>query len=99
MAEKRSLVAACISLANLSDLFSQDLENENFMQKANELVRLKDDDAITTAQMRRVLALANEAGFGKQEAQNKIIAAGFASTKDIKQKDYETVCNLFKTAE
>lgn len=99
MAEKRSLVAACISLANLSDLFSQDLENENFMQKANELVRLKDDDAITTAQMRRVFALANEAGFGKQEAQSKIIAAGFASTKDIKQKDYEMVCKLFEKAE
>lgn len=100
MAEKRSLVAATISLANLSDLFSQDMENETFMAKANDLkATMNDDSPITTAQMRRVYALAAEAGFGGDEAKQKIIAAGFTSTKDIKQKDYERVCNLFKTNE
>ena len=95
MAEKRSLVAACISLANLSDLFSQDMENETFMQKADEVVRLKDDSPVTTAQMRRIYAIGGQAGFTRKEIQDKIIAAGFASTKDIKQKDYEKVCALF----
>lgn len=97
MAEKRALVAATISLANLSDLFSQDMENETFMSKSSELSGTLDEDApITTKQMRRVYALAAEAGMSANEAKEKIIAAGFASTKDIRQKDYEKVCGLFQ---
>lgn len=100
MAEKRALVAAAISLANISDIFSQDQENETFMAKAQELADTVSEDApITTKQMRRIYALAADKGFSANEAKNKIIAAGFASTKDIKQKDYERVCNLFNTNE
>lgn len=96
MAEKRSLVAATISLANISDIFSQDAENETFMAKANDLANtLKEDSSVTTNQMRRIYALASEKGLTANEAKNKIVAAGFASTKDIKQKDYDRVCKLF----
>lgn len=96
MAEKRALVAAAISLANLSDLFSQDLENESFMEKANDLAAtLKEDAPINTKQMRRIYALGAEKGLTAPEVKDKIVAAGFASTKDIKQKDYEAVCKLF----
>ena len=97
MAEKRALVAAAISLANISDLFSQDQENEAFMNQANDLTQTTDDNApITTKQMRRIYALAAEKGVTANEAKQKIIAAGFASSKDIKQKDYEEVCKLFE---
>ena len=100
MAEKRALVAAAISLANISDIFSQDQENETFMAKAQELADTVSEDApITTKQMRRIYALAADKGFSANEAKNKIIAAGYASTKDIKQKDYERVCKLFNTTE
>lgn len=95
MAEKRSLVAACISLANLSDLFSQDMENETFMSKADETVKMKDDSPVTTAQMRRLYAIGGQAGLTNKEIKDRIIAAGYASTKDIRQKDYEKVCALF----
>lgn len=96
MAEKRALVAAAISLAGLSDMFSMDLENETFMEKANDLAAtLKDDAPINTKQMRRIYALGAEKGLSAQEVKNKINASGFASTKDIKQKDYEAVCKLF----
>jgi len=98
MAEKRALVAAAISLANLSDLFSQDMENEGFMSGANDIATtLNDDSPITSKQLRRIFALANNAGLNANEAKNKIVAAGFASTKDIKQKDYDKVCALFET--
>ena len=97
MAEKRALVAAAISLANLSDLFSQDMENESYMQKADELAKLKDDDPVTTQQMRRVYAAGGEAGLTRDEVRERIVAAGFASTKNIKQKDFKKVLSLFTT--
>lgn len=97
MAEKRALVAAAISLANLSDLFSQDMENESFMNGANDLAStMSDNSPITSKQLRRIFALANNTGLSANEAKNKIIAAGFASTKDITQKDYDKVCALFE---
>ena len=96
MAEKRALVAAAISLANLSDLFSQDAENETFMNQANDLAATLDDNAtITTKQMRRIYALGADKGMTANEVKDKIIASGFASTKDIKQKDYEKVSKMF----
>lgn len=99
MAEKRALVAAAISLANLSDLFSQDMENETFMQKADELARLKDDDPVTTQQMRRIFAVGGESGLTRDEVKAKIVAAGFTSTKAIKQKDFKKVLSMFTDKE
>ena len=97
MAEKRALVAAAISLANLSDLFSQDMENEGFMDGAKDIASTMDENApITSKQLRRIFALANNVGLSANEAKNKIVAAGFASTKDITQKDYDKVCALFE---
>ena len=97
MAEKRSLVAAAISLANLSDLFSQDMENETFTAQASDLAQtLNDDSPLTTKQMRRIYALGATQGLTANEVKNRIVAEGFASTKDIKQKDYDRVCKLFE---
>lgn len=99
-AQKRATVACAIDVASCSGIFAQDIESESFMNQANDLKLTQDPEAtITTKQMRRVYALAADAGLTAAEAKNKIIAAGFASTKDIKQKDYEAVCNLFKAAE
>ena len=98
MAEKRALVAAAISLANLSDLFSQDMENEGFMNGAQDIAStLNEDSPITAKQLRRIWALASNVGLSANEAKNKIVAAGFASTKDITQKDYDKVCALFES--
>ena len=97
MAEKRSLVAAAISLANLSDLFSQDMENEAFTAQASDLAQtLNDDSPLTTKQMRRIYALGANQGLTANDVKNRIVAEGFASTKDIKQKDYDRICKLFE---
>lgn len=96
-ARKRSGVDAAINLAGLSSLFYQDEDNINFMDQANDLAAtLKEDAPITAKQLRRIWALAANVGLNANEAKNKIVAAGFASTKDIKQKDYEKVCKLFE---
>lgn len=96
-ARKRAAVDAAINLAGLSGMFSMDQENEDFMDKASKTVRLKDDDPITNKQLQRIFAIAGDNGIPANEAKQKIIAAGFSSTKDIKQKDYEKVCKLFET--
>lgn len=95
-ARKRAAVDAAINLAGLSGMFSQDQENEDFMDKSNDLASTMNEDSnITAAQLRRLFAIGSEAGLNANEVKNKIVAAGFASTKDIKQKDYERVCALF----
>lgn len=99
-AQKRSMVASAINVSCSSSLFSQDIENENFMNQANDLAAtMNEDSPITTKQLRRIYAIAANNGIPANEAKQKIIAAGFASTKDIKQKDYEKVCKLFETEE
>lgn len=95
MAEKRSLVAAALHISGLSDMFTQDIEDENFMRKANDTL-LKDGDPITQAQLVRLFAIAGKNGFKKAEALKRIAEAGFNSAKDITQKDYEKVCKLFE---
>lgn len=98
MASKRALAMAVLAISGLSQCFTQDAENEEFMNGAKDLAEtLNEDSPITQAQLRRIWALAGNAGLTANEAKQKIVAAGFASTKDIKQKDYEAVCKLFKS--
>lgn len=99
-ARKRAAVDAAINLACISNLFYQDEDNEDFMKQASDLAStLKEDSPITAKQLRRIWALAANAGLNANEAKQKIIAAGYASTKDITQKDYEKVCGLFENSE
>ena len=95
MAAKRAMVGTVLSISGLSSMFSQDIEDEDFMKKADDVVRLKDDDPVTTKQMRLIYSLAGEAGLTRDEVKKRIKDAGFNSTKDIKQKDFETVMALF----
>lgn len=98
MAEKRSLVAAALHISGLSDMFTQDVEDENFMRKANDTL-LGENDGITTAQLTRLFAIAGKNGFKKDEVKKRINDAGFKTAKDITQKDYESVCALFTNNE
>lgn len=98
MAEKRSLVAAALHISGLSDMFTQDIEDEGFMSKAKDTI-LSDDSPLTRAQLTRLFAIAGKNGFQKDEIKKRINAAGFKSANDIKQKDYEKVCGLFEDKE
>lgn len=96
MAQKRALVSAAISICGGSDLFTQDIEDETFMTKNYEEMKAtaKDDSPITANQIKRLYAIGKEAGKNVSDVKNLLIAKGFASTKDIKQKDYDEVCKL-----
>lgn len=93
MAQKRALVGAALSISGLSDLFTQDIENETFMQNADTIVKETPDSPVTTKQIRRLYAIASEHGMNQQQAKQKLAAMGYTSTKDIKQKDYDSVCD------
>lgn len=92
MAQKRALVGAALAISGLSDMFTQDIENETFMQNANSIIAEKPESPVTTKQIRRLYAIAAEHGMNRQQAQQKLAALGYTSTKDIKQKDYDDVC-------
>lgn len=100
MAAKRALSMAVLAISGLSSAFTQDQDNEDFMAQASDLAKTTDENApITQKQLRRIFALAADKGLSANEAKNKIVSAGFASTKDIKQKDYDAVCDIFLKSE
>lgn len=96
MAKKRALVDAALAVSGLSSMFSQDIENEDFMNGADDIYKSTDPSKpVTSKQIQRIYALAAEAGYNAGQAKTKLAAAGFVSTKDIKQSDYDSVCKLF----
>lgn len=99
MAEKRAKVDAAINLAGASSWFTQDMENENFIAQADTNTNLGDEDPITSKQVKRIFALGKAAGYSNEEVKDKLKAEGYASSKDIKQKEYDKVCELFKVKE
>ena len=96
MAQKRALTSAVVAMGALSDLFTMDLENEDFMNGYKEIAGTQDDNAlVTAAQIKRLFAIANDAGINAKEAKAILANNGVTDTKQIKQKDYDAVCKLF----
>lgn len=96
MAQKRALVSAAISICGGSDLFTQDIEDESFVEKNYaEIKQTTDDEApVTSKQIKRLYAIGAEAGRNVEQIKQLLSAKGYTSTKDIKQKDYDEVCKL-----
>lgn len=95
MAQKRALVSAAIAVCGGSDLFTQDIEDETVTKNYEEMkATAKDDAPVTANQIKRLYAIGKEAGRNVTEVKNLLISKGFASTKDIKQKEYDEVCKL-----
>lgn len=90
LAEKRAEVDLAIKLADASGWFTADLEDTALEKQANNLVY--DNDAITTKQVKRIFAIAANNEITVEKAKSLLTEWGFASTKDIKQKDYDEVC-------
>lgn len=91
-ARKRSMVDAAISLAGLSSVFTQDIENDGFMQAAVDSATAKDTDPITSKQRQRIFAIGSQHGMTTEQVKTWLTANGFTSVKDILQKDYDGIC-------
>lgn len=93
-AEKRSEVDLAIKLADASGWFVADLEDTENEQRASQL--LKDDDKITPKQKKRIFAIAANNEITQEKAKSLLVEWGFASTNDITQKDYDSICEKFE---
>lgn len=94
MAEKRALTAAVLSVSGLSDMFTQDMENEDFM--AQEVNIIKDDDVITKKQMKYLYATASSFNLTTEDAKNIIAEFGYKSSTEIKVKDFESIMETIR---
>ena len=89
-AKKRAVVDLALTLGSLSNCFTQDLEDDNNEKRASQL--LNDNDPITPKQAKRIFAIASNLEITTDKAKSLLAEWGFASTKDILQKDYDMVC-------
>lgn len=96
MAQKRALVGAALAISGISDMFTQDIDNDSFMESSKAITEEKPDTPITSKQIQRIYAIAANAGLNTEQAKQKIKAMGYISTKDIKQKDYDNVCKAME---
>ena len=95
MAVKRSLSSAVIAVAGLSDLFTMDVDNEDFMKGSQAIYDSTDENApINAKQTKRIFAIAADAGMNAEQAKNKLQALGFSSTKEVTQGNYDYVCGV-----
>ena len=95
-AQKRALVAAALSLGGLSSMFYADLDDTAFVNKGFEEIKLTSNDEapITTKQVKRLFAIGNEAGRNVEQIKQILASKGYTSTKDIKQAQYDEICQL-----
>lgn len=89
-AVKRSEVDLAIKLADASGWFTADLEDMENEKRASQLMH--DDDPITPKQVKRIFAIAGENEITIEKAKELLASWGFTSTKDIKQSQYDEVC-------
>lgn len=95
MAAKRALTAAAISVCGGSDLFTMDIEDETVTKNFEEIKATASDDApVTSKQIKRLYAIGNENGLNVEQIKNLLAAMGYTSTKDIKQKNYDSICKM-----
>lgn len=92
--EKRAFVDAVISMVGISNLFTQDMEDANFNKQVDNL-QLNTTDPntpITSAQRKRLFAVANTYGKGTVELKAWLKEKfNLDSTNDITQTLYDTI--------
>ncbi len=93
-AKKRAVVDLALTLGSLSDMFTQDVEDDTNEQRAAEILR--DNDPITPKQAKRLFAIAATNEITADKAKQLLLTWGFASTRDILQKDYDGICEKFE---
>lgn len=99
MAKKRAMVDATLLVASLSDIFTQDLEDDiegnSIRAQQEEKVYTDQDGTINEKQLKRMFALSKPSKEGKpqndlvKEVLNKY---GYSGSKDVKKMDYDKIC-------
>lgn len=97
MAQKRALVSAALSLGALSDAFTQDLESD-FSDEIKPLFSKDSDDPVTAKQVTYFYTIATRNGVTKAQSKELLKANGYGSAKEIKQKDFDRLCEALANA-
>lgn len=99
IAKKRALVDGAILIGQLSGMFSQDLENENFTGAADALTNQKNPtQPITAQQVRYFYTIATRNGVTKAEAKKFLADNGIKSAKDIPSGRFDELCEALRDA-
>ena len=99
-ANKRSMVDACLMLAQLSGSFTADLEDStldmaDFQEVAKAVVRPY--DKISAKQVKRLYTLCTQNSVDSDTAAKIIADAGYDSAKSILNRDYDEICNKIES--
>lgn len=99
MAQKRALTAAALSISGLSSMFTQDLDNEDFVNSNIAALSATNNPnaPITRKQRNLIFAKAGDRGMLAPQAKKIIADAGLPSVSALTQKDYQKVLELFDT--
>ena len=89
IAKKRALVDGAILVGQLSGMFTQDLENENFTDSAQALFNGKAADKITPKQVTYFYAACTRHGLTKSDAKAFLDSHGIKSAKDITNGQFD----------
>ena len=100
IARKRALVDGAILIAGIGGLFTADLEDStldttDFAKVAQSVTR--PDDKISAKQVKRLYTLCSRNSVDSDTAAKVIADAGYSSAKEIKQKDYDAICNKIES--
>lgn len=96
IAKKRALVDAAILVGQLSGMFTQDIENENYTANADAYTSKDPNAKISTKQRTYFYAVASSNGYTKTEAKDFLTAHGYKSASDILAKDLDDLCEALR---
>ena len=99
MAKKRAQVDATLTVASLSEIFTQDLDDMDLnglnKEESNKKVYTDNSGTITEGQAKRIFAIAR----GDADLVKMVTTKhGYTSSKDIKKTDYEAIVNEIEDA-
>lgn len=92
IAEKRSMVSAVISVANLSNMFTMDIEDSKLEKAFSSIVKEINDDPISPAQVKFLWTKVPKGN--KDKFKQDLESIGFASTSEIKKSEFADVLEV-----
>lgn len=100
IAKKRAMVDACLMLAQLSGAFTADIEDSDIdmtdLKKVADTVS-RPEEPISAKQVKRLYTLCTRNSVDSEAAAKILADAGYSSAKEIKQKDYDEICNKIES--
>lgn len=94
MAQKRAMVAAAVNISGGSSAFTMDMEDSDFVEGGyKEIANTQDPNArITAAQVKRLFAIANNAGVNANKAKERLAIMGYTKATEVTQSVYDDIC-------